>query len=442
MSDIEQAQTVATSDATTPASTTTAQDVAEVYETAKEAIVEAVQSAVETIQEAHLDEKANQAIERVNEAIDQTGLPQKVQEVADAVSDKIEEAHIAEKIQQVYDDAVKAVEDTGIPAQAEHIKEVIQEKIEESHIKENIEHAVEVVQQKIEESHIKENVAQAVEVVKEKLEEAVEAVKEKTVHSVYDREPEPKKSEVTEEEKAKNELKQSRGRSNSKLGSMIGMFEKKVEDINNTLTPGVNELAKPPTPRGSTTPRKLGSQSPRVNDSAPAPVKESPKVKESPRAEIAKESPRADIAKESPRGEIAKESPRLARTNSGGKLGNMIGMFEKKVEDLNSTLTPGVNDLAPKPPKAAPVITRKNSFGKKPEEEKKPEEKKFKFDVKVSNMTSEKKNTELLKSAAKEEAWEGRRKSNADEDEEPKPRKNSLGGLKEKFENQAEEPVK
>jgi len=427
MSDIEQSNQVestTTAEETIPATTPSsiAQDVAEVYESAKEVVTEAVQSAVTAIQDAHLLEKANDALNR----------------------------------------AGAALEESGIPAQVDHIQEVVQEKIEESHIKENIQHAVEVVQQKLEEAHIQENVAHAVEVVKEKVEEAVETIKEKvseatsstpsattpatsstpsatTPASVYEREPEEEKeTRISEEEKAKNELKQTRGRSNSKLGNMIGMFEKKVEDLNSTLTPGVNSLAaKPPTPRsGATTPRKLGSTSPRP--SVP-PLKEASSSNDSTPA---KESPRAEIARESPRTDIAKESPRLARTNSGGKLGNMIGMFEKKVEDLNSTLTPGVNDLAKPPKPTATTHARKNSFGKKQvEEEKKPEEKKYKFDVKVSTITSDKKNTELLKSAVKEEAWEGRRKSNADEDEESRPRRDSLGGLKEKFENQ-EEPVK
>jgi len=248
-----------------------------------------------------------------------------------------------------------------------------------------------------------EMVQEALDQTEERAEEVVEDVKKR----------------YTESDKAKEELQQVRPRSNSKLSGMIGMFEKKVEEINSTLTPGVNKLAAKESPRGDKISPRPRSNSGSLSDRANMFEK---KVEDNTETRSRSNSGVKD------------ESPR-PRSNSG-KLNNMVGMFEKKVEEINTSLTPGVN--APKPPKPTTTTTaRKNSFGRAVEEEKPVEEKKkFKFDVKVTTLTSEKKNTDLLNSAVKEESWEKRRSEEEEEDEQPRPRKSSLSDeIKKQWEN-------
>jgi hypothetical protein len=366
-----------------------------------EVVLEQYENAVEAVQEAHIPEKIEEAKEAVEHVMEEYHVQEKLEEVKEVVSEKLEE-----------------------------VKEAVQNVMEEYHVQEKIEEVSDVVAEKI---------VQATEFVEEKLEQAIEYVEEK--------------KPVDEiKERAENELKgSSRPRSNSKLSGMIGMFEKKVDEINSSLTPGVN---KPPVARknsfGSSVRRpSVGEDDrvsePSVRDASPKP---SPRGEEGrPRSNSGSLSSKLAMfenkSEEQPtegrsrsNSGVKDESPR-PRSNSG-KLSSMVGMFEKKVEDLNSTLTPGVN--APKPPKAEVSHVRKNSFGKKPVDEEGTEpapKKSFKFEVKVSNLTSEKKNTDLLKSAAKEESWE----KPARDETETRPRKNSLADRMKQFENQAAEEV-
>jgi hypothetical protein len=317
--------------------------------------------------------------------------------------------NVQEAVESTYENVVEAINEAHIPEKLEYASKVISE---------NLENAVEVVQETIENAHIPEKIAAATEYAEEKIEKAIEMVENKFESEEERAEESHEQKRETESDRAKKELNNlSRPRSNSKLGSMIGLFEKKVEEINNSLTPGVNKLAKE-SPRGERTSPRPRSNSGNLSD----------------RATLFENKVGEDVETRSRSSSgVHDESPR-PRSNSNGKLGGMIGMFEKKVEELNNSLTPGVN--APKPPKPTSTTVRKNSFGKKVEEEAPVEEKKkYKFEVKVTNLTSEKKNTQLLKAAVKEESWEKRRKEEEEEEEEkPRPRKNSLNDLKKQWE--------